>query len=173
MLYRNDRTHNIAVILFTITINTTMPRLIMPDTSVRGGRLLRAVLLKMLKNSVLIVVRIIPESDIVEVLSTFDKNAPVLHGCFDEKRTVPMDVYSVISVRGETVPLALLNVADDFIKLGWIVASDGDFEQVEKSDGLIAAANKGLALSAPIDLTDPNQVPIWGDGNEDSTAIDQ
>jgi tellurite resistance protein len=113
----------------------------------------------------------IPENDITEVVSTFDKNSPVLHGCFDEKRTVPMDVYSVISVRGEAAPLALLNVADDFIKLGWVVASDGEFEQVENSVGLIAAANEGLALSAPIDMTDPDQVPIWGDEKEDAETL--
>jgi hypothetical protein len=145
----------------------------MPDTSVRGGRLLKAILLKILKNSVLIVIRMIPESEIIEVLSTFDKNAPVLHGCLDEKKTVPMDVYSIITVRGEGAPLALLNVADDFIKLGWAVASDGEFEQVENSDGLIAAASEGLALATPIDMADPDQVPIWGNGEGDSTTIDQ
>src|SRR5579872_4569757 len=114
-----------------------MNRLIMTDTSVRQGRFLSAIVIKPLKNSVLLLMRVIPEADIIEVLSTIDKNFPVLHGSFDQQKRVPVDVLSIISVRGEASPLALLNGAGYFIQLGWRIAPDGKFEEAENSDGLI------------------------------------
>ena len=138
----------------------------MTDTSVRQGRFLSAIVIKPLKNSVLLLMRVIPEADIIEVLSTIDKNFPVLHGSFDQQKRVPVDVLSIISVRGEASPLALLNGAGDFIQLGWRIAPDGKFEEAENSDGLITAIEDGFALSALVDMVDPAHVPYWGDGED-------
>ncbi len=154
-------------LLFTTTIYTTMARLILLDSSVQSKRLFRALLIKPLRNSVLIVVRLILESDIIEVQATTDKNHPIISGCFDEKKTVPFEIYSIISVRGETAPLALLNGAQDFFALGWSIATDGALKSdADNSDGLISAAESGLALSAPIEMAGRDHVTQWADGEE-------